>query len=712
MDPEPEKPKPISSAHVLISKACPNNCVFCATATKRKARQFPSKAEVLRFIGSCAQSGAENLCFSGLGEPSLDPHFAEYVDFARREGIGHLCLFTNGYRLTPEMARDWRERGLSAVLLSMHGMEPGHDGSVQREGSFREAVRALEIYAAQKYEISVNTCLTRYNLSEIPALVAFLAGYPVTTHTLSFPEWSGNCLQYPEALIDYDDAARIAEDCVSVDDTVTLFDNVPYCQVRRPTRELRGVGPILYFDGQSPMEFQHGKEKLLPETCGRRRCPLIGQCPGFERNYISARGWGGLAARADRFLDGLARNQAVPRPTDAPSREASWSAGWSAEGRKAWRSSARPPPASPDPAGDSELNVVLKPTRQCNGDCAYCSSYRGETGGKIDLPILRRTVKALDNYAARVGKHRLSIIWHGGEPMLMGKGFFRDALSEFRAYPRLRVNHLIQTNLLLLDPEWIDLFGEAGINVGTSVDPFSNLRTFRNGEPQFESWLNKFCAACEAGLNIGIVFTVVREHLKRARDVYFFFRNLQSFSSRPVGVKVNPVYPSGKGAQQSLPVAVDFREYGRFLAELWELWQQDGQSLPLSPFREWVDATRASCDFSGTCHTRYLSVNEVGEVFHCGRFADSGRPLGTVFGRDLYATLTESRRRRALDDRARLLRSSHCRDCAHWPSCRGGCPYLAELYSGDPLQPSPFCESVRTFFGSISPAVGQELRPC
>jgi hypothetical protein len=299
------------SAHVLISRTCVNDCVFCATADKRALSQFPSYDEVVRFLERCAKTGIAHLMFSGLGEPTLDPHLERYLALAGSLGFGSICLFTNGHRLTRDKARAWKNLGLSDVLLSLHGSEIGHDLNVGRSGSFAEGMRALDIYVSEGYRAAVNTCLTRHSLPEIGALRERLAPYSLRAHTLAFPEWSGAVLRHLDVQVTYDEVAERAGELLPADDGVTCFDNLPYCLVRRRIREAHGVAPVAYLDGQGSVQLEPHWGKVLPDRCLTDRCPLLPVCPRFEKRYFEHHGWGRVLERVDALLDEIAQDRTV-----------------------------------------------------------------------------------------------------------------------------------------------------------------------------------------------------------------------------------------------------------------------------------------------------------------------------------------------------------------------------------------------------------------
>lgn len=674
----------VGTAHALISEKCVNNCVFCATAKKRQTKQFAGKEDVLRFIDKCDASGVANMIFSGTGEPTLDPNFEVYLNFAAKKGFDKICLFTNGHNLTKDKALHWKASGLCEVLLSVHGMKEGHDRNVNRKGSFKEALNALETYTSAGYTISVNTCLTRYNLNEIPQLVRFLSAYPIKIHTLSFPEWDGNTFYFQDALLDYEEVAHVAGDLITPQAKQTFFDNIPYCLVRQNIREFKGMNAVQYLDGKGEIELVPRHQKVFPASCTRRHCPLINVCPGFERKYIEIRGWGDIEQHVDRFLDQSVNFEC---PELQPKKTAECRPNKRIEKKK-----------SAGPFHSEEISVVVKPTRRCNGECVYCSSHKQHESPDMTGEVLDNMFNKVFAYARIAGVDRISFLWHGGEPLLMGKAFFEEAFKRCQAQKDFQIRHMLQSNLLAMDTRWVALFRKFHVNISSSVDPVDGNRLYRNGKMQYPDWFDKFVMAVSNGLKVGVVFTVTASHLSMAGNLYAFFKNLQSLSPKPVGVKLNPIYPSGKAADDGFTLNITPKQFGEFLVKMWQHWNADRQPFPISPFHEWRSRhNNLSCEFSGRCHESFLSVDGEGFVYQCGRFLDKGGSLGNLL-EDNLEQIVQNPKRMRLYRREEHLVSGSCAGCKIWRYCRGGCPYFAELYYADPLKASPMCEAQKIFF--------------
>ena len=676
------------TAHVLISKKCVNDCLFCATADKRHSKQFPSSKQILEFIVRASQNNVPNMIFSGVGEPTLDNNFEKYLKAAGELGFATVRLFTNGYGLTLDRARRWQTHGLTDVLLSIHGLNKGHDCNVRRRGAFEDAITALKIYADLGLSIAINTCLTCYNLAEIRRLITYLSPYPIKIHTLAFPEWAGNALRHREYLINYEEIKAIAIDLIPADDGRTFFDNLPTCFAGSRTIESRGVADAFYLDGHGENNISPLERKLFHELCMNFKCNYYGRCAGFEKNYVAERGWGRIPEIIESFLDNMHRSsKQLPSVQSMPQMKAT-SRLRGAESRT----------ALPSHYHKDRIMVVVRPTELCNAGCVYCSSYKSHAKPEMSLALVETLYHQLRDYAAQARIRHLTFLWHGGEPLLMTRDFFRRAWELGQSDNGMTINHLVQTNLLLIDAEWLELFRQFKVGLGTSVDPLDGIRILKDGRQQYQDWLEKLLLICESGQNIGIVFTATSRHLPLAEKIYAFFKNLQSLTPAAIGIKINPLYAAGKAALKNCAdLAVRPESYGSFLAELWALWDNDDRPFPLSPFREWLEPEKLACEFSGRCQEHFLSIDGAGDIFNCARFADSGIRFGNILDEPLEQILKNAARLR-LNEREALLRESDCKDCEIWDYCHGGCPYFAEIYRGDPVRASAFCAAYREFF--------------
>lgn len=121
-------------------------------------------------------------------------------------------------------------------------------------------------------------------------------------------------------------------------------------------------------------------------------------------------------------------------------------------------------------------SVVLKLTSPCNLNCDYCYIYNHEDQGWKRRPktlsdeLLEAFLGRMRAYCER-HDHGVSIVLHGGEPLLVGPARLRAIVERIRERLGPRLTYLsVQTNGTLIDDALADLVAELGIGVGVSLD--------------------------------------------------------------------------------------------------------------------------------------------------------------------------------------------------------------------------------------------------
>lgn len=121
---------------------------------------------------------------------------------------------------------------------------------------------------------------------------------------------------------------------------------------------------------------------------------------------------------------------------------------------------------------------VLKIHSRCNLACDYCYMYEMADQGWRSRPrrmarsVVDRTAERIAEHARAFGRDRVDVILHGGEPLLAGADHIRYTAQVLRktCEPDVRVALRMQTNGVLVDEAFLDLFEELGIRVGVSID--------------------------------------------------------------------------------------------------------------------------------------------------------------------------------------------------------------------------------------------------
>jgi uncharacterized protein len=132
----------------------------------------------------------------------------------------------------------------------------------------------------------------------------------------------------------------------------------------------------------------------------------------------------------------------------------------------------------PLPPADPLHEFILKLASRCNLACDYCYVYFGPDQTWRGRPAVMSTA-TITAAARRIGDHarahrmgRVLVALHGGEPLLAGPRVIEHVVTAIReaAPPGTRVDFIAQTNGVLLDRGFLDLFARHGVRVGVSLD--------------------------------------------------------------------------------------------------------------------------------------------------------------------------------------------------------------------------------------------------
>ncbi len=123
-------------------------------------------------------------------------------------------------------------------------------------------------------------------------------------------------------------------------------------------------------------------------------------------------------------------------------------------------------------------DFILKVHSRCNLACDYCYMYEMADQGwrrqprRMSRQVLEWTAQRICEHARTNRLSEVQVVLHGGEPLLAGVGHLRYALETITAAaePDVEVAFSVQTNGVLLDELFLDLFAEYGVSVGVSVD--------------------------------------------------------------------------------------------------------------------------------------------------------------------------------------------------------------------------------------------------
>ena len=349
--------------------------------------------------------------------------------------------------------------------------------------------------------------------------------------------------------------------------------------------------------------------------------------------------------------------------------------------------------------------IIFKPTEACNARCIYCDVVHkeGHSSKRMSFDTLEKFFVRIDEFLNERPDETLELIWHGGEPLLLGPKYFAKA-GEFQrrhcANTGKRIKHNIQSNLTAFTRELAKPLRELGVDsFGSSYEPIDNIRGLgpgRNSRAYNKKFLENIRLVEEEGFSWGVIYVVTKLALSNPLAIFQFMSNLS-----PKGAFMfNPVLVYTRELDH---IKISPEEYVEFLGAIFPEWWRRRDELPhVEPFasvvRNLLGTDRSLvCSDSGTCAHHHINVQADGSISHCGRSADWGLlNYGSIFDKT-FAQVFQDAQRSELLDRNKILPETECKGCRFWEICHGGCPLDAWSASGSFLHKSNWCYVKRGF---------------
>ncbi|WP_225846315.1 FxsB family cyclophane-forming radical SAM/SPASM peptide maturase [Streptomyces sp. HPF1205] len=251
----------------------------------------------------------------------------------------------------------------------------------------------------------------------------------------------------------------------------------------------------------------------------------------------------------------------------------------------------RQPTASPrggEPARTRPFPLrqfVLKTHSRCNLACTYCYLYAGPDHGWRERPrttasaVTRRTAERIAEHAAAHRLPSVSVVLHGGEPLLAGARTLAATVTEVRALapPGCAVHASVQTNGTLLTRDRLRVLREARIRVGVSLDggllAHNRARTDHAGRPSWPAVTAALRLLAETAPEAyGGVLCVVDPR----NDPVEVYESLLAF--RPPAIDLLLPHGNWTSPPPGLPApANDPAPYGRWLTAVFDRWWDDSE---------------------------------------------------------------------------------------------------------------------------------------
>jgi uncharacterized protein len=360
-------------------------------------------------------------------------------------------------------------------------------------------------------------------------------------------------------------------------------------------------------------------------------------------------------------------------------------------------------------------SLLIKPASAvCNLDCAYCFYLDRDADPYKALPARRMTLDTLERLVDTYlfySYPQSVFAFQGGEPTLAGLPFFETMNKLQGQYGRggQAVSNALQTNAVLLDKNWCDLFRSYNWLLGVSLDgpeEVNDLYRFnKEGRGTWKRVMASIELLQENDVEFNILCVVSQANVGRAKELYSFYRSL--------GIDQLQFIPLAEfnANGDPLPFSISAQQYGRFLCDLFDVWWPDHREVRIRFFDNTAEALAGlkpgTCTMHETCDS-YVVVEYNGDVYPCDFFVDSSWKLGNIVC-DSWPEIASRTRRYSFASK-KTLAHPECQICEYQSICHGGCPKYRHGPHARFEDLDYFCQAYKMIYARSVGPLREELR--
>lgn len=316
-----------------------------------------------------------------------------------------------------------------------------------------------------------------------------------------------------------------------------------------------------------------------------------------------------------------------------------------------------------------KINLLVMPTDECNMNCIYCfHSPHHEKNGKMSLETLEKLYEiTFKDYS------EVSIIWHGGEPLLMGLEFYKEAINKQKKYSHIKIENRMQSNLTLLTDDFADFLCENNISIGASFDGIMNEKLRGNTEKILDA-RNKLI---QRNKTCGFIMVLSQKNIDTLIDSYEFFKKIKA------NYTFNTYVSTPSIINNELELEPTYT--AKRIIEFFDYWLHDYNSnIHVDYFeriiRFIVTGEKSVCKYN-SCLGKWMGIRYNGDIVPCNRFFPKQYYYGNIWEYDMISSAFKSEGFKRILSEA-IERREKCKNCVAFSICSGGCNNVAYNENG------------------------------
>ncbi|MGA9377227.1 MAG: cyclophane-forming radical SAM/SPASM peptide maturase GrrM/OscB [Phormidium sp.] len=231
--------------------------------------------------------------------------------------------------------------------------------------------------------------------------------------------------------------------------------------------------------------------------------------------------------------------------------------------------------------------IVIQPTSFCNLDCDYCYLPDRQVKQQLSLDLVEPIFKTI--FTSQFFRQDATVCWHAGEPLAVPISFYEAVFQGIDAVDRqynktpYKLRQSFQTNAILINQAWCDLFKQYNVHVGVSIDGPAFIhdahRKTRKGLGTHAATMRGISYLQKNNFECSAIAVLTEDSLDYPDEIFHFFMD-----NGITNVGFNMEETEGNNQVSSLDRAGIENRYRAFMQRFWELVTQSNGEFKLREF--------------------------------------------------------------------------------------------------------------------------------
>ena len=338
----------------------------------------------------------------------------------------------------------------------------------------------------------------------------------------------------------------------------------------------------------------------------------------------------------------------------------------------------------------NNVSVLIKPSSSlCNIKCKYCFYIDEAQNRKIENNgiMTEKVMTAIIDKVLQNADKNILFSFQGGEPTTAGIEYFNSFIDYVnnRNKKNININYSIQTNGILIDDKWCELFKKNNFLVGLSFDMIKDIhdkyRTDKIGNATYNKVLETKKLFDAFNIEYNILTVLTSELSKYPKDVYKKIKKLN--------IKYTQFIPCLSEINScNNEYSIKPKEFSNFYKEIFSLWKEDFFNniyYSIQFFDNIIPLLGGgyapmSCGINGIC-TNQMIIESNGDVFPCDFYCLDNYKLGNIADEDFDNIFYNQKAKDFINEKTDIINNDDyklCRSCRYFQICKLGCKRMLE----------------------------------